>query len=77
MITESDDEAEDSPVGLNPISDLFTDSLQEDDEEGTEYTDISAISSRSIRSRIWEQMAKDLAAREAAGMGPPMAPIHE
>ena len=76
MITESDDEAEDS-VALNPISDLFTDSLQEDDEEGTEYTDISAISSRSIRSRIWEQMAKDLAAREAAGMGPPMASIHE
>ena len=74
MITESDDEADESAV-LN--SDLFTDSLQEDEEEGTEYTDISAISSRSIRSRIWEQMAKDLAAREAAGMGPPMAPIHE
>lgn len=74
MITESDDEADESAV-LN--SDLFTDSLQEDEEEGTEYTDISAISSRSIRSRIWEQMAKDLAAREAAGLGPPMAPIHE
>ena len=74
MITESEDEADESAV-LN--SDLFTDSLQEDEEDGTEYTDISAISSRSIRSRIWEQMAKDLAAREAAGMGPPMAPIHE
>lgn len=74
MITESEDEADESAV-LN--SDLFTDSLQEEEEEGTEYTDISAISSRSIRSRIWEQMAKELAAREAAGMGPPMAPIHE
>ena len=76
MITESDDEECDESAVLN---DLFTDSLNgdEEEEEGTEYTDISAISSRSIRSRIWEQMAKDLAAHQAAGMGPPMDPIHE
>jgi len=74
FIMSNDGKAGESAV-LN--SDLFTDSLVEDEEDGTEYTDISAISSRSIRSRVWEQMRNELAARQSVGMGLPMTPIHE
>ena len=73
---DEDESVAERPTFFSELLDSFNDEDLEDEE--TEYTEISAISSRSIRSRIWEQMNKDLAARQAAGMGPPMmSPIHE
>ena len=78
-VPDDDDEEESIVVRTSFFSDLI-DSFNDEDleDEDTDYTDISAISSRSIRSRIWEQMKQDEMARQAAGMGlPMMRPIHE
>ena len=75
-----DDEAESTVERPSFFSDLLYSFSDDDlDDEDTDYTEISAISSRSIRSRIWEQMKQDAAAQQAAaGMGlAMMSPIHE
>lgn len=74
-----DDEAESTVERPSFFSDLLYSFNDDDlDDEDTDYTEISAISSRSIRSRIWEQMKQDAAAQQAAGMGlAMMSPIHE